>query len=114
MGAQTNAIVAVIERLRARLGRDAFDVVEQWDSDVCAVGLSRPNERPRLVYISTCDLPEGRYDVSLDAPGNTAEWPARRSGSVPRPASGHHAAIDFDALADLVSAHLGLGKPGST
>ena|SRR5688500_19932900 len=114
MSAQANPIVAVIESLRARLGRDAFDVVEQWDADVCAVGLSRAGERPRLVYISTCDLPEGRYDVALDAPGNTGEWPARRSGSVPRPVSGHHAAVDFDALCELVSAHLGLRNSGST
>ena len=114
MSAPARAIVAVIEDLRARLGRDAFDVVEQWDADVCAIGLSRAGERPRLVYISTCDLPDGRYDVSLDAPGNTNEWPARRSGSVPRPAAGHHAAVDFDTLCELVSAHLGLGKPGST
>ena len=89
----------LVARLRGRFGTTAFDVVEQWDRDVCAVGVMRPGDRARLVYISTCDLPTGRFDVSLDEPGNTAEYPAGR---------GHHAAVDFERVTAIVAEHLGI------
>jgi hypothetical protein len=108
-GARDTTASDVVARLRARFGPDAFDVTEQWDSDVCVVGVSRPNEAARLVYISTCDLPDGRFDVSIDASGNTDEWPMGPAGVPQRPAhEGHHGNVDFDTVARVVAEHLGI------
>ena len=41
----------LVARLRERFGTKAFDVVEQWDRDVCAVGVMRPGDRARLVTV---------------------------------------------------------------
>ena len=63
-----HTITRLLPRLRKRLGTDAFDVVDHWDADLCAVGIARPDGHARLLYICTHGLPNGRYFASLELP----------------------------------------------
>ena len=61
----------VLIRLRDRLGGKAFEVIDHWDADLCAVGIGRPSDNRFVAYVSTWGLPNGRYYLSLDAPSAT-------------------------------------------
>jgi hypothetical protein len=93
---RTSAIDGVIRRLCERYGRSSFNVVEQWDDDTCAVGVSGPADGATLVYISTCNLPEGQYDVTVES-GDGED---------------HVVGLDFEGLATLVARHLQLPGQG--
>lgn len=43
-----------------------WKVVDYWESDFCAVGLSRQGEPKRLVYISTFNRASGRYSFECE------------------------------------------------
>lgn len=89
------AIDRALARLRERFGAHVLSTVEHWDVDACAVGVAHPEMRARLVFISTCELPEGRYDAALEIEGE-APPPARIAGA------------DFETLAAFVARHLEL------
>jgi hypothetical protein len=79
----------------------ALVVVDHWEGDECAIGVSRPEEPNRLVYLSTWNRPPGRYLVELEiAPSEGSDLPyniARRYEDVGR-----------DALLSIVRQHLSL------
>jgi GNAT superfamily N-acetyltransferase len=97
------AIERVLARLRERFGDDVL-AVEYWDHDLCVVGEARERAPERVLLISTCDRPEGEYDVSLDGA------PAR-DASLPPAADGRYERIDFETLATVVAEQLALA-PG--
>jgi hypothetical protein len=47
------SLLAVLDRLNEDLGDEAFAIVDHWDADLCAVGVAKPSDHARLVYIST-------------------------------------------------------------
>jgi hypothetical protein len=102
----------VLGRLRERFGRDAFSLVEHWDDDTCAVGVAGAGPRTRLVYISTCNLPPGRYDVSVEDAPRLGGAPAA-DDEIPRDTVEHLVGVDFDGLAALVARHLQLASAGT-
>ena len=61
-------ILSLIDRLKALMGVDAFDVVDRWDADLCAIGIARPDNHHVLVYVSTYRQPAGNYEVFLELP----------------------------------------------
>jgi hypothetical protein len=91
------AIADVLARLGHRFGRGAFDVVEEWDCDLCVVGRAVAPHAPRLVYISTCDCPDGRYGVAFE--GDVDD---ERHGR------GCLTALSFDELCAALTDHLGI------
>jgi hypothetical protein len=93
-------IERVLARLRERFGASAFTRVEHWDSDLCAVGIAHADAPARMVYISTCNCADGRYDVALETAPATADGAPTRDG--------HFTAVDFETLAALVAKHLAL------
>ena len=95
------SVVAVVDQLRSRFGADALLVVDHWEADRCAIGLSRPDEPERLVYVCTFGKPPGRYDVSL-------ELPPARGDDFPYTPAGDRSDLDFGELATVVGEHLGL------
>jgi hypothetical protein len=68
------SITELLDRLRTRLGTAAFDVIDHWEGDLCAVGVARPDEHGILVYVSTFGEPEGSYFVSLELPPPSWSW----------------------------------------
>jgi hypothetical protein len=83
-------IIALLERLGERLGPDSFDIVDHWESDLCAVGIASPRDHGILAYLSCYGEPEGRYHVELELPppqamtysiklqAGSATWASRR------------------------------------
>jgi len=102
---KSKSVYQLLEQLRRRLGRDAFDVVDHWDADLCAVGVSRPGTASPLVYISTWRQPPGRYFVSLEhAPEAAPDGPYKQGGEVK--------GLDLDKLVATIARHLNLTDAG--
>jgi hypothetical protein len=53
MAKKDNSIPSLTKRLRTRLGKDAFHVVDYWDADLGAVAVVRPENHGVLVSINT-------------------------------------------------------------
>ena len=54
--------------MREDLGNDAFDVVDHWDADPCAVGVAPRNDHGFLVYISSLSTTQGVYAYQCECP----------------------------------------------
>ena len=50
------------------LERRGWTVVDHWEADTCAIGLARPSDLRRLVYVSTFNKAAGRYDYECELP----------------------------------------------
>ena len=93
------SIQEIVEKLRNELGATAFDIVDHWEADLCAVGLARPDNHAVLVYISTCSLPEKGYFASLELPSVEEDFFSYQ-------AAGEFDDLDFEALVSIVKRHL--------
>src|SRR4051794_6149891 len=91
-------IIALLERLRQRIGSDTFEVVDHWESDLCAVGIASPRNHGVLAYLSIFGCPLDRYDVDLELPPEpNSDFPYRDGGRFRN--------LDFETLARTVKAH---------
>lgn len=79
------ALLALISRLHGDLGHDYFVEVPDWDADLTAIGLGRPDDPSFLVYLSV--WPDGgEVYVECEAPalddplGYDAVYSARNAG----------------------------------
>jgi hypothetical protein len=95
-------LLDLIARLSRRLGPDAFDIVDHWDGDLCAIGIASPSTHGFLAYLSTHNRPDGRYDVELETP------PLPGTNHLYEPAGGFDD-LDFEAVVQLVQEHLSRG-----
>jgi hypothetical protein len=101
------AILDVLEGLRARLGRSAFEVVDHWECDLCAIGIASPRHHGVLVYISTLGQPAGRFYAEL-------ELPPAPGDDFPYQVAGTFESLDFERLAAVVTEHLARAEPGAS
>jgi len=99
------SIHVLLEQLRVRLGSQAFEVLDHWDADLCAIGIARPESPIPLVYISTWRQPPGKYVVSL-------ELSPERGSSAPYQSGGEHDGVDFEVLVSTIMRHLDLTDVG--
>lgn len=65
------SIVVLLTRLYTDLGTTAFDIVDHWESDLCAIGLAMTSDHATLVYVSTYGHPCGDYDYELETAPRT-------------------------------------------
>ena len=59
-------LVAILEKIRSKSDFDKVEFVDNWDSDLCAIGFKCGN---RLVYLSSYNLAEGTtegYDYDFE------------------------------------------------
>src|SRR5262245_31754550 len=99
-----HTITRLLPRLRQKLGDGAFDVVDHWESDLCAVGIARPDDHAQLVYVCTYGLPNGRYFASLEFPAQGAE----QSANHPYTPAGERDGLSFEGLVRIIQKHLSL------
>ncbi len=92
-------LLQLLERLRGWLAPGAFEVVDHWESDLCAVGIASPRDNGVLAYLSTFGCPVGRCDVEL-------ERPPRCGSDLPYEAAGRFANLEFGALLGVLEKHL--------
>jgi hypothetical protein len=95
-----DAILGVLDRLRARMGPDAFDIVDHWDSDRMAVGVARPDDHGVLAYIAAWD--NGFY-VEL-------ELPAPSGDDLPYAVAAQHSGLNAEQVVQTVVGHLSVRR----
>ncbi len=66
MTTKDKSIVRLLSALDLR--RRGWSVLDHWEGDTCAVGISRKTEPRRLVYVSTFSKKPDRYDYECEAP----------------------------------------------
>jgi hypothetical protein len=93
-------LLAALAGLRGRFG-DAIDVVDHWDADLRAIGISRRGGGARLVYLSLVPDQEGRFDVAL-------ELPPASPFTLPFEDGGWRRGLVLSEVAEVVALHLGL------
>ena len=93
-------LLVAVASLHRRFG-DAIEVVDHWDADLLAVGVSRRGEGTRLVYVSVVPDQYGRFDVAL-------ELPQRPSSSLPFEDGGWRRGLVLSEVADVVALQFGL------
>lgn len=96
------SIIRLLGRLRNRLGADAFDVIDHWEADLCAVGIARPDDHSVLVYICTFGRADEDYFVSLELPPrpNDEQW-----ANHPYTPVGEQSVQGFDELVRIIQRH---------
>jgi hypothetical protein len=95
-------ITELLAWLEERLGR-AFTVTDHWESDLCAIGISAPNDPAQLVYISIYGQPRGRYAIALES--------ATLPGSEPRfQDDGKFDSVDREELLRIMTEHPGISQ----
>ena len=67
------SITAIVDRLRSDLGPEAFDMLDHWDDDLCAVGIARPSDHRYLVYICTFPPEAGTISYECEKPPTDPE-----------------------------------------
>jgi hypothetical protein len=98
LGDKATSLKRIIGRLRQTLGTEAFDIVDHWDGDLCAVGIARRDDHGLLVYISTYNKKDDQYFVSLELPSSETKMPYDSAGTFEN--------VDFDRLESIVRQHL--------
>jgi hypothetical protein len=98
------AIIAVLDRLRSRLGPAAFVLADHWEPDLCAVGIASPHDPGVLVYISTYAEPPGcfGYELELPSPPGSDEL---------YDVAGRGSGLSFEELVGVVTGHLSRAEP---
>ena len=61
------ALLALLHRLEAQFGTDAFELEDHWSADLLAVGIRRAGKPGRVAYLAV-DRSDGSYYVALEEP----------------------------------------------
>jgi hypothetical protein len=93
-------LLAAVADLLDRFG-DAVELVDHWDADLLAIGISRRGERTRLVYVSMLPDQEARFGVAL-------EISPRVGADLPYEDGGWHRGLTLSEVTGVATAHLGL------
>jgi hypothetical protein len=94
--AKDQSILDVLARL-ALPSRD-WTTVDNWDADLCAIGIASKQHPRRLVYISTYGRERGRYDYQCEEP--TGREPEDYA-TVNRGEN-----VEFSTLVEVIEKHL--------
>lgn len=92
-------ILRLLDRLKEHLGPGTFDVVDHWESDLCAIGVARPDNPRVLVYISTFRRHDDTCFVGL-------ELPAAAGSDPPYTQAGERVTKNFGELLTIIQRHL--------
>lgn len=98
VGPKDESIRRVLDRLRRDLGDHAFDVVDHWEADLCAVGVARPSDQRFVVYISTFPPERGLFSYECERPSTDGDLPYDSDGMVNE--------ASYEEVAAAVSRHL--------
>ena len=99
--AKEDRVKSMLAALTERFGQGTFQIIDDWEADLCAIGIALPHDPNKVVYISTYGLPEGRYSCHVDI------WPPAGSDSRSKSLAKLEG-IDFTHLAAAVGEYLGL------
>jgi hypothetical protein len=95
------SIIDVVAKLQAEGPPGELEIVDEWEADLCAVGLRRSGVAWPRVYVSTWHQPPGRYYAECEfapAPGSELPVVTRRAPE----------SLAYERLRDLVRTCLGV------
>jgi len=95
------SILRFLARLTESLGPNTFDIVDHWETDLGAIGITQPRKPGFLVYVSTFGQFKQNYFVSLELP------PARGS-DLPYKQGRQQQTQSFNEVLALIQGHLNL------
>ena len=82
---------------RLELTRHDWVTVDDWNGDLASVGLASSTDVRRVVYVSTFDMPSGRYYYECDM----------RAGNDPAAdTTTERGEVDFEGLFAVLKRHL--------
>ena len=58
------SIIKLLDELRPT--ECGWEIVDHWDADLCAIGLSSNRNPERLVYVSTYQIDVGHFDFECE------------------------------------------------
>jgi hypothetical protein len=93
------AILDVLDRLRTRLGLEAFHVADLYQRCRDSVDIYHPRDHHLVVYITCRGEVPGRFGYQL-------ELPPRDDGNELYEVAGRGFDVDFEELATVVARHL--------
>lgn len=93
------SILRVLLMLFKTMGPDAFLIYDHWGHDKSAIGITSPQNKGVLVYISTYGVPENYYNVRL-------ELPPTQDSDLPYTEAGKFDGLDFEELVEVIREHL--------
>jgi hypothetical protein len=94
-------ILEVVAKLLADGPRGELEVADDWEADLCAIGLRRSGAEWPRVYVSTWRQPPGRYYAECElAPAPGSELPVVRRAT--------SESLAYEELRDLVRQCLGV------
>ncbi len=91
-------IVELLGWLHEQLGDLA--VIDHWDADLFAVGISAPHDPKRLAYISSYGHPPGYYHVELEAT-------PKSDSDMPYEVVNRFDSVNRDQLLKIITEHIG-------
>lgn len=65
------SIVDLVERLN--LERRKWQILNEWEMDLCAIGFVKQGNNNRWVYVCTYGLEDGRFNYDCDLRSGTSE-----------------------------------------
>ena len=97
---KTAAISEMLRELERRLGRGSFQVVDHWEADLQAVGISSSHDPSDLVYIALRgDHKRKHFDAAL-------ECRPLLGSDLPYEECGWFESVDMEELILIVQSHL--------
>jgi hypothetical protein len=98
------SIIELVDALN--LDEKGWTISDHWDGDMCAIGIASKSRPSLLVYVSTFDLPSGRFYFECEV--------AEAEGELRYASSDSAANVDFAALERKMIDHLGVNdRPAS-
>jgi hypothetical protein len=101
-------VVELIDGLRSRLGRDAFQIIDHWPDDPMAIGIASLLNSAVLAYISVTPDADAPYFVSLELP------PAGEWANYPYTPGDERSKCDIEELVATLSVHLRTALPNTS
>ena len=97
------SLLAVLAQLRRDLGDAFFVVVDDWEADLCAIGIAGPTNPRVSAYLSTWQQPPDRYYLELELRGES-------DSNTDYHVAGRWESIGYSELQERIAQHLALPK----
>ena len=95
------SIWAFLGGLSERVDYEHYQVIDNWDADLYAVGVAAVHDPAQLVYICTFAQPLGRYTYECEVAAQDGSYVTTERGS----------ARNLEEMAAIVQRHLSVPAP---
>ena len=98
-----DATLQLLSSLATVFGADGLCVVDDWEADLCAIGIAKPGADRPLLYVSTFQKEQGRYYAEV-------ELPPEPGSELPFAQGPRFEDVSFSDLIALAEKHVGIRR----